>query len=100
MPTNYPQATLTTLSQFANSTHWTVEILCSGCSRWSGGQLLPNEYNGFAWALSTTKVTQPSNPNANFAIHTNVGNFNTQLRDGRVSSSVFQQYVRSKRGRR
>ena len=91
---------MTPISQFVNSTHWMVEVLCSGCSRWSGGALLPNEYNGFAWALSTTKVNQPTNPNSNFAIHTNVGNFNTQLRDGRVSASVFQQYVRSKQSGR
>jgi hypothetical protein len=77
-----------------NSTHWTVETVCTGCSKWSGGGLSATGVNTFAWAVSKTPVSQPSNAGSSFSIHTNVGMYSEPLTNGKVAKAVFDAYVK------
>ncbi|KAH8893466.1 CBD9-like protein [Thozetella sp. PMI_491] len=97
MPTSYRSATYTVLSSSVNSTHWSVEVVCSGCSKWSGGSLRPSDINTFAWAVSRNKPSQPSSPDSSFPEHTNVGMFTEDLSLAKSPQSVFQQYVQTKK---
>ncbi|GAB1309850.1 Cellobiose dehydrogenase [Madurella fahalii] len=97
LPSLYPSATYRTLSASRNSTHWSVETVCSGCSRWNGGSLSMTSVNTFAWAMSRTAVAQPANSASSFEYHNNVGMFSTSLNDAKVPRAVFDQYVRGGR---
>lgn len=98
MPSVYSSATYRTLRSSRNTTHWTVEVACTGCSKWSGGQLKPNDLNVFAWAVSRTAPSQPANANSNFAIHNNVGMFTESLTYAKNTAAVFTEYVRTATG--
>ncbi|KAM7197786.1 hypothetical protein V8F20_006459 [Naviculisporaceae sp. PSN 640] len=96
LPSVYSGATYKTLTSSRNSTHWTVEVLCTGCSKWNGGQLSAsgNTINTFAWAYSRTAVPQPANPSSSFSIHNNVGMFSDTLSAARNSRASFEDYAR------
>ena len=95
LPSLYPSATYRTLSASRNNTHWTVETVCSGCSKWSGGGLSTSSVNTFAWAVSRTAVAQPANSASSFGIHNNVNMFSSGLADAMVPRAVFEAYVKS-----
>ncbi|KAK3329290.1 hypothetical protein B0H66DRAFT_585809 [Apodospora peruviana] len=95
LPGTYSGATYKTLSSSKNSTHWMAEVVCTGCSKWSGGQLSTTGINTFAWALSRTAVQQPASASSSFSIHNNLGQFSTDLSSAKVSQSVFQQHIKS-----
>lgn len=95
LPSTYSGATYKTLSSETNATHWTVEVLCSGCSKWATRGLTPGIVNSFAWAWSRSAVSQPANPASSFAKHNNVGMFSADLNDAKVPQATFQQYVSS-----
>ncbi|KAK4129824.1 iron reductase domain protein [Parathielavia appendiculata] len=98
LPTVYSGATYRTVSASRNATHWTVETVCSGCSRWSGGAgLSTTDVNTFAWAVSRTAVSQSGNSGSSFAIHNNVGMFSETLEIAKVPRAVFDAYVRGER---
>ncbi|KAK0630303.1 hypothetical protein B0T17DRAFT_589870 [Bombardia bombarda] len=95
-PTTYSQATYKTLSSSKNATHWTIEVVCSGCSKWSGGQLSTSGLNTFAFAVSKTPVSQPASSSSAINYHSNFGMLPaTDLSAAKVPLSVFQQYVKS-----
>ncbi|KAH6651371.1 hypothetical protein F5144DRAFT_84613 [Chaetomium tenue] len=94
LPDLYPSATYRTVSASRNSTHWTVETVCKGCSKWSGGGLSATGTNTFAWAVSKTAVAQPANSASSFQIHNNVGMFSEGLEQGKVPAAVFEEYVK------
>ncbi|VBB71295.1 Putative protein of unknown function [Podospora comata] len=102
-PGLYSGATLRTLSTARNSTHWTVEVVCTGCSRWNsqqnGGRLETQSGSAstFAWAISRTAVPQPSNPSGSFPVHNNQGMFSNALDFGKNARATFTQYVQNKR---
>ncbi|KAK3987663.1 hypothetical protein QBC44DRAFT_343808 [Cladorrhinum sp. PSN332] len=93
LPGTYSSATYKTLSSSRNATHWSVEVVCTGCSRWTGGSINTQGYGQFAWALSRTAVPQPSNPSGSFAIHNNVGMISEPLDFGKNSREVFTGWV-------
>ncbi|KAM7190457.1 hypothetical protein V8F33_009440 [Rhypophila sp. PSN 637] len=96
LPSTYSSASYKTLSSSKNSTHWTIELVCTGCSQWTGGQLSVNgnTINTFAWAYSKTAVPQPANPSSSFSIHNNVGMFSDNLSVAKVPQATFQEYVK------
>ncbi|KAK4231651.1 hypothetical protein QBC38DRAFT_201091 [Podospora fimiseda] len=93
LPTTYSSATYKTLSSSRNTTHWSVEVVCTGCSRWSGGSINTQGYGQFAWALSRTAVPQPSNPSSSFSIHSNVGMISEPLDYGKNPRDVFTAWI-------
>ncbi|KAH6853123.1 hypothetical protein B0I37DRAFT_348609 [Chaetomium sp. MPI-CAGE-AT-0009] len=93
LPDLYPSATYRTVGASRNSTHWTVETVCSGCSQWSGGGLSATGTNTFAWAVSETTVAQPANSGSSFEIHDNVGMFSESLEQAKVPAATFEEYV-------
>ncbi|KAK3935320.1 cellobiose dehydrogenase [Diplogelasinospora grovesii] len=93
VPAAYRGATYTTLSSSKNATHWSLEVVCSGCSSWSGGKLSTTDINTFAWAVSKNAVSQPASNASSFSIHTNVGMFTVDPGVAKVSQSSFDQYV-------
>ncbi|KAL2195530.1 hypothetical protein P885DRAFT_78973 [Corynascus similis CBS 632.67] len=93
LPQAYSSATYRTIAAENNGTHWTVETVCSGCSQWNGGRLSTTGVNTFAWAVSESPVSQPSNPSSSFEIHDNIGMFSASLEQGKVPQATFDQYV-------
>ncbi|KAK0719236.1 hypothetical protein B0H67DRAFT_642606 [Lasiosphaeris hirsuta] len=98
MPGTYSSATYKTLSTSRNATHWSVEVACTGCSKWSGGQLSTSSINTFAWALSRTAVQQPSSASSSFSIHNNVGMFSSELKDAKNPAAAFSSYIKTATG--
>jgi len=96
LPTTYSGATYKTLSQSRNSTHWTVEVVCTGCSKWNGGSVNTQGYGQFAWALSRTAVPQPGSAGSSFSIHNNVGMISESLDSGKNARDVFTGWVNKK----
>ncbi|KAK4163730.1 hypothetical protein QBC43DRAFT_344965 [Cladorrhinum sp. PSN259] len=95
-PTVYSGATLKTLNTSRNGTHWTVEVACTGCSKWNNKGLNLNGPSTFSWAFSTSPVQQPSNSGSNFAVHTSSGVFSQPLDYGKNTRTVFTNYVNKK----
>lgn len=97
-PSLYSSATYRTLSASRNSTHWTVETVCSGCSSWNGasgrGSLSPSGSNTFAWAVSKTAVSRPASTSSSFGVHDDLGTFSDSLALGKVPAAVFNAYVK------
>ncbi|KAK3299756.1 uncharacterized protein B0H64DRAFT_351081 [Chaetomium fimeti] len=93
LPQLYPEATYRTVGASRNSTHWTVETVCSGCSKWSGGRLSTTGVNSFAWAVSETTVAQPANTASSFQVHDNIGMFSESLEPGTVPAAQFEEHV-------
>lgn len=92
VPGMYNQATVKALMSSRNATHWTAEILCTGCSRWTGGEVSPVNNNQFAWGSGRAAVAQPSNPQSSFPKHTDVRMYGAMLQNGRVPSAAFNSY--------
>jgi cellobiose dehydrogenase (acceptor) len=66
----YGAATVTLLpSSTVNSTHWTANILCKGCSKWENGSVDPQKANNFALAWSRNAVSDSSNSLGTFPVH-------------------------------
>jgi hypothetical protein len=86
MPTAYAGATYTTLpTSSVNSTHVRLDLLCSGCSQWTGQnnvvtQLDPSSTSvTFAYARSGNEVATPSSNTSSFGMHTAKGTFSFNL---------------------
>lgn len=97
MPTVYNEATYTVLSDTGiNGTHYTLSVICSGCSSWSRstGTKTLNPNSGFrvAWAQNTeaASVAQPANPGSNFNYHNFHGYFDADLRSAKVPDAQFK----------
>ncbi|KAF2743066.1 iron reductase domain protein [Sporormia fimetaria CBS 119925] len=78
MPTNYSSAAYTYLNPTtANETHWTVTVLCQGCTRWNiAGQhvdLTESIHTNFGFACSKIKPTTPASNMSFFGIHEQYG---------------------------
>lgn len=98
MPATYSSATYKTLKSSRNSTHWSVEVACTGCSKWNGGQINQSGLSMFAWAMSRSQVSQPASASSNFQIHNNVGTFTEPLTNAKNSATVFANYVKTATG--
>ncbi|OIW30826.1 CBD9-like protein, partial [Coniochaeta ligniaria NRRL 30616] len=94
LPQPYIGATYTVLpTSTTNATHWQLDVLCSGCSQWSGLSLNPNGPNTFAWAKGSRAVTAPSSNISNFAYHDDKGVFSHDLSLGKIPKGVFDALV-------
>ncbi|KAK3372123.1 hypothetical protein B0H63DRAFT_439249 [Podospora didyma] len=89
-PGAYAGATYTVLpSTTANATHWELDVLCRGCSQWSGGSLDPNGVNALAWAKSSKAVTAASNNASAFSIHDAKAVFAHDFSAAKIPQGVF-----------
>ncbi|PVH98563.1 Auxilliary activities family 12 protein [Periconia macrospinosa] len=82
----------------SNSTHWTVNALCKGCTGWQSNEderyaLNATGTTQFAWAYGTTDVSTPQNNDSTFSVHAAVGHWNHDLNAARVDD--FDSLVKS-----
>jgi hypothetical protein len=63
----------------SNATHWTLSVLCKGCSSWTvpaaksispSGTAIP-----LAWAMSSKAVAAAADPGSSFSVHDNKAKF-------------------------
>lgn len=94
LPQPYTGATYTILpTSTTNTTHWQLDVLCSGCSQWQGLSLNPNGPNTFAWAKGSRAVTTPSSNTSAFAYHDDKGVFSHDLSLGKIPKDIFDALV-------
>ncbi|KAK3997436.1 cellobiose dehydrogenase [Cladorrhinum sp. PSN332] len=90
LPGVYTGATYAILpTSNTNATHWQLDVLCRGCSQWSGGSLNPNGVNDFAWAKSSAAVNTASSNSSSFQIHNGRGVFSHDLSAAKIPKGVF-----------
>lgn len=90
LPGAYAGASYTVLPSTAtNATHWQLDVLCRGCSQWTGGSLNPNGQATFAWAKGSRAVTTPASNTSNFAYHDTHGSFGHDLAAAKIPQGVF-----------
>jgi glucose/arabinose dehydrogenase len=73
----------------ANSTHWTVNALCRGCTGWQSNEDERYSLNGtgtttFAWAYGTSAVQDPARNDTAFNVHTATGKWTHDLNAARI----------------
>ncbi|KAJ4398968.1 hypothetical protein N0V85_006148 [Neurospora sp. IMI 360204] len=96
-PGAYSGATYTVLpSTTANATHWQLDVLCQGCSKWANGSLNPNGANAFAWAKATKAVANPASNSSSFSSHDGKAVWSHDLSLARVPQSAFDALVAGK----
>ncbi|KAK1752754.1 hypothetical protein QBC47DRAFT_349587 [Echria macrotheca] len=102
LPQPYSGATFKLLSSSKNSTHWTAEVACTGCTRWgSSGQIRPDSTNSFSWAVGDRgSVSNPSSSSSSFKEHINNGALSTGAltKYGKNTASAFQAHYSSGKG--
>ncbi|CAK7222109.1 hypothetical protein SBRCBS47491_004758 [Sporothrix bragantina] len=80
MPTAYTGASYTVLpSTKTNTTHWQLDVICTGCSTWSGKTLDPGAAASLAFASAATAPTDPSNNASKFGIHNAKGKWSQDM---------------------
>jgi len=72
------------LSGTANTTHWSLTALCTGCSSWAAGAKSVNldpstAAASFAWATSGTPPSTPADAASRFGIHNAKGKWTHDL---------------------
>ena len=95
LPSVYSGATYKTIGSSRNGTHWSIEVVCSGCSRWTSGSVSSTAGNTFAWAVSKTPVSQPGSSSSSFGVHDMTNIFQSDLSAGKNPVGVFQQHVQT-----
>ena len=94
MPGAYAGATYAILpTSTTNATHWQLDVLCNGCSKWEGGALDPNGVNNLAWAKSATAVVTPGSNTSSFGYHDGRGVFAHDLSAAKIPKGVFDAVV-------
>ncbi|KAM7184406.1 cellobiose dehydrogenase [Rhypophila sp. PSN 637] len=90
LPGAYAGAKYTTLpTSTSNSTHWQLDVLCQGCSQWSGGSLNPNGQNALAWAKANRAVATASSNTSSFSAHDAKAIFAHDLSQAKIPKGVF-----------
>ncbi|KAL2270741.1 hypothetical protein VTJ83DRAFT_112 [Remersonia thermophila] len=92
-PGVYNDATYRILHTSQNASHWTAEVVCSGCSHWNGTSLKYNDSNAFKWALGVFDVVNPESLDTKTSYHNKVGVFSGNLSLARVPSDVFKKHI-------
>lgn len=71
-----------------NTTHWTLNVRCRGCSQWHDvdGNLVSIDAAApaqkFAYGLASKLPAQPANNRSTFNVHTSFGNYKLNLTQG------------------
>jgi len=91
VPGAYAGATYAVLpTSNTNATHWQLDVLCRGCSQWSGGSLNPNGVNSLAWAKgSGGSVSAASSNTSSFQYHDGRGVVSHDLNAAKIPKGVF-----------
>ncbi|KAK4224892.1 hypothetical protein QBC38DRAFT_547261 [Podospora fimiseda] len=90
LPAVYTGATYSILpTSNTNTTHWQLDVLCRGCSQWSGGSLDPNGINSLAWAKSSAAPNTANSNTSSFGIHDGRGTFAHDLSAAKIPKGVF-----------
>lgn len=80
MPAAYDGASYTVLpSSKTNTTHWQLDVICSGCSTWSGKTLDPSAATPLAFASSSRAPVNPANNASNFGMHNAKGRWSQDM---------------------
>ncbi|KAF2636722.1 hypothetical protein P280DRAFT_472935 [Massarina eburnea CBS 473.64] len=74
-----------------NSTHWTVNALCKGCTGWQSNEDARYALNGtgttpFAWAYGTSAVEDPARNDTAFNVHVAYGKWTHDLNAARIDN--------------
>ena len=80
-------------SSTSNSTHWQLDVLCSGCSQWDGGKLDPNGVANFAWAKNTKAPSNAALNTSTISYHDSHGDFSHDLSKAKLPQSAFDALV-------
>jgi hypothetical protein len=76
LPDVYADASYTLLpGHGSNATHWTLNAVCKGCSKWGAKSITPSASGSLAWAVGNRAVAQPANPASSFGVHNLKGKF-------------------------
>ncbi|KAF2869417.1 hypothetical protein BDV95DRAFT_99165 [Massariosphaeria phaeospora] len=81
-----------------NTTHWTVNALCKGCTGWLTNEELAYSLNGtgttqFAWAYGNSAVEDPASNTSAFNVHAAFGHWIHDLNAARIDN--FESLVKS-----
>ena len=104
MPAAYPGASYKLLpGSTTNSTHWTLNVLCSGCSQWADATGKATSLNPegttvpLAYGSSAKAVSQPASNTSAFSIHDAKGKWTHDLSSAKVAnfSSLVAAYSQS-----
>ncbi|KAH9896345.1 hypothetical protein F4778DRAFT_772208 [Xylariomycetidae sp. FL2044] len=99
LPDVYDGATYQVLKgSTSNSTHWTLNVLCTGCSQWvedgETDQVDPDSTSAtLGFAAAETPPTNPSDTGSTFTVHTHYGGFSFDM--SLAQSEDFDAYVAS-----
>jgi hypothetical protein len=99
LPLGYDQAEHTLLKgTTTNSTHWTVNALCRGCTGWQSNDDTRYALNGtgtteFAWAYGVSQVEDPARNDSAFNVHQAWGKWTHDLNAARIND--FDSLVRT-----
>jgi glucose/arabinose dehydrogenase len=74
-----------------NSTHWTINALCKGCTGWQSNEDERYALNGtgsteFAWAYGTSEVQDPARNDSAFNVHAAYGKWQHDLNAARIDN--------------
>ncbi|KAE8454583.1 hypothetical protein EG329_000206 [Mollisiaceae sp. DMI_Dod_QoI] len=90
-PAPYNGTTVTVIkTSSVNATHWTANLLCTGCSSWLGGSVNSMGSATFGFGVSNHPVANPGNANSSIPFHNvNRGHFEVNITNARNSQSDF-----------
>ncbi|KAE8440501.1 hypothetical protein EG329_007418 [Mollisiaceae sp. DMI_Dod_QoI] len=97
LPVGYTGAEYTYLrGTGTNSTHWTVTVLCRGCTTWkdsdgSNAAVLLNGTTKFAYAYALAPPLKPADNSSAFNVHDNIGKWIHDVKGSQ--SSKFDSWV-------
>ncbi|KAF1912392.1 cellulose binding iron reductase-like protein [Ampelomyces quisqualis] len=92
LPLGYDGAEHTLLKgTTTNSTHWTVNALCKGCTAWQNNEDGRTVLNGtgtteFAWAYGVSQVENPARNDSAFNVHQAWGKWTHDLNAARIDN--------------
>jgi hypothetical protein len=92
LPLGYDGAEHTLLKgTTTNSTHWTVNALCRGCTGWQNNEDTRYALNGtgttqFAWAYGVSQVEDPARNDSAFNVHQAWGKWTHDLNAARIDN--------------
>ncbi|KAL1757668.1 cellobiose dehydrogenase [Schizophyllum commune] len=94
LPTPLEGPVITDLpSTTVNATHWKWVYRCQNCTTWDGGSLDPTGSGAPAWAYSTKAVDDPSDPDSDFAQHTDFGFYGLDFASAHAAQADYDNWA-------